>query len=223
MKFRHEYKHEISYIDSFSLISRLGAVMQQDRYAKDGKYEIRSLYFDTPSDRALREKSDGVNKREKFRLRLYNRDTSFIVLEKKSKINGLCSKLQQQVTIDEVNLILKGDLQALKACNKPLVNEFCFKMQTQLLKPKTIVEYTRAPFVFRAGNVRVTVDYNLRTGLFKTDFLNEDLVTVPASETTAILEVKWDEYLPSIIRDIIQTPNTHLTAFSKYAICRTYD
>lgn len=76
------------------LRARLRAVMAWDEHSVNGKYEIRSLYFDNLADRALREKIDGVNSREKFRVRYYNGDTSFILLEKKSKCSGLCSKVQ---------------------------------------------------------------------------------------------------------------------------------
>lgn len=67
-------------------------MMEQDPHTQDGKYMIRSLYFDDPSDKALREKLDGVNLREKFRIRYYNRDPSLLHLEKKSKHNSLGTK-----------------------------------------------------------------------------------------------------------------------------------
>ena len=95
-------------------------------------------------------------------------------------------------------------------------------MNTQGIRPKTIVDYTREPFVFGPGNVRVTLDYNIRTGLTCTDFLNPVCVTVPAKDAPVILEVKWDEFLPSVIRDIVQVSGTHTSAFSKYAVCRIY-
>jgi hypothetical protein len=82
MQFRHEVKHEISNHDMLVLRQRLQAVMKPDRHAVDGKYEIRSLYFDNLDDEALREKLDGVNIREKYRIRLYNNDQSVILLEK---------------------------------------------------------------------------------------------------------------------------------------------
>ena len=95
-------------------------------------------------------------------------------------------------------------------------------MRTQGLKPKTIVDYTREPFVFAPGNVRVTLDYHIRTGLGCTDFLDPSCVTVPIRDDPIILEVKWDSFLPSVIRDIVQIPGTHTSAFSKYAACRIY-
>lgn len=251
IKYRHEQKIEISYGDLLALRSRLQAVMKPDSHAKDGRYIIRSLYFDDDKNKALREKLDGVNKREKFRLRCYNGDMDFIRLEKKSKINGLCNKQSVRLTTAQVEALLAGKAPVVatgtreadlgKAPNAtdgegtvpsaqatdtgltaPLTREFISKMRSQGLKPKTLVEYTREAYVFAPGNVRVTLDYNLRTGLDGTDFLNPDCVMVPARDAPAILEVKWDEYLPDIIRDLVQLSGRHAAAFSKYAACRIY-
>ena len=222
MEFRHEWKHEIGYADLLVLRTRLGAVMERDRHAVGGSYEIRSLYFDNLADKALREKIDGVNCREKFRIRYYNGDLSQIFLEKKSKISGLCRKEQARLTREEVQAIASGDLSQLEGSQKPLVWELGFKMTTQGLRPRTIVDYTREPFVFAPGNVRVTLDYNIRTGMGGTDFLNPDCVTIPAGDAPVILEVKWDGFLPALIRDLVQVPGTHTSAFSKYASCRIY-
>ena len=90
------------------------------------------------------------------------------------------------------------------------------------LRPKTIVDYTREPFIYPPGNVRVTLDYDIRTGLSCTDFLDPDCVTVPAGDAPILLEVKWDAYLPDLIRDAVQLPGRHASAFSKYAQCRIY-
>ena len=95
-------------------------------------------------------------------------------------------------------------------------------MKNRGLKPKTIVDYTREPFVYAPGNVRVTLDYNIRTGLQCTDFLNPDCVTIPAGDAVTILEVKWDEFLPAVIRDTIQLGRRQTASFSKYAACRVY-
>jgi len=222
MKYRHEIKHEISYLDLLTLRMRLSAVMQRDSHAKDGIYRIRSMYFDTPEDKALLEKIDGVNQREKFRIRFYNEDTSFISLEKKSKINGLCSKDSCSLTKEEAQKIADNDTGWMKEDIRPLCRELYVKMISQRLRPKTIVDYTREPFVYAPGNVRVTIDYDIRTGDFRKDFFNPDTITMPAGETPIILEVKWDEYLPSIIKDVVTVPNRHASAFSKYAQCRIY-
>ena len=87
--YRHEWKHEISYADLLAIRQRLCTIAEPDPHAIDGKYLIRSLYFDNPDDKALREKIDGVNLREKFRIRYYNLDPSVIHLEKKGKRSDL--------------------------------------------------------------------------------------------------------------------------------------
>ena len=222
MDYRHEWKHELNYLDLLTLRARLRAVMEPDPHAIDGKYHIRSLYFDTPGDKALREKVDGVNLREKFRIRLYNRDTSVIHLEKKSKVNGLGTKFSADLSADETQRLLAGDLDWMMDPERPLVQELCCKMRAQGLQPRTIVDYTREPFIYRPGNVRVTLDYDIRTGLRSTDFLDPDCVTIPAGDAPILLEVKWDAFLPSIIRDAVSMPNRRTGAFSKYAQCRIY-
>lgn len=222
MQFRHEWKHEISYADMLSLRRRLSAVMQRDSHAVNGRYKIRSLYFDNLQDKALLEKINGVNTREKFRIRYYNDDLSLILLEKKSKVSGLCSKEQSVITLEEARLIAGKDIDNLSKSEKPLVKELCYKMRTEGLEPKTIVDYIREPFIYSPGNVRVTLDYDIRTGLKGTDFLTPDCVTVPAGNVPIILEVKWDEFLPAVVRDAVQVSGTHTSAFSKYAACRIY-
>lgn len=222
MDFRHEWKHEINYADLLVLRQRLKAVMQADPHAVGASYFIRSLYFDNLSDKALREKIDGVNCREKFRIRYYNHDTSLIHLEKKSKWNGLGNKRSAALTAQEAQAIIDGDLEWMLQSGRPLIQELYFKMLSQGLRPKTIVDYTREPFIYAPGNVRVTLDYDIRTGLNCTDFLNPNCVTIPAGNSPIILEVKWDEYLPSVVRDIVQLDGRHTAAFSKYAVCRIY-
>lgn len=140
-QFRHEWKHEITPADRAALRQRLRAVAQPDPHAPGGTYQIRSLYFDTPWDTALREKVNGVNRREKFRLRYYNFDPSLIHLEKKCKVNGLGTKAMAELS---------------------------------------------------------------------------------AQKAQAIVEVKWDAFLPDVIRDAVQLEGRRTSAFSKYAACRMY-
>lgn len=218
-KFRHEYKHSITPADMVTLRMRLSAVMQHDSFTVGGKYFIRSLYFDNIFDKALLEKLNGVNQREKFRIRYYNGDTSFIRLEKKAKFGGLSSKLSAPLTYEQADLLARGI--PVRDSKNELINELAFKMDTQLLKPKTIVDYTREAFVYPAGNVRVTLDCNIRTGMDPTELLDPNCVTVPTGEDN-ILEVKWDEYLPSAIEQAVQLGSRQTSSFSKYAACRIY-
>ncbi len=224
MAFRHEWKIEITEADHIALRGRLRYIMRVDPHASGGTYRIRSMYFDTPLDRALHEKIDGEDRREKFRIRCYDGDTDFLRLEKKAKQNGLCSKMSAMVTAEEVNSLLSGGPDALEWMRRSqdgLVRELYCKMKTEMLAPKTVVEYTREPFVFYPGNVRVTFDYGLRTGS-AAGFLDADPVTIPAPSPAVLMEVKWDAFLPDSIRLAIQMPGRRAAAFSKYAQCRVY-
>ena len=221
MDFRHEVKHEINLSDMYEIRQRLRAVTYPDPHAIDGKYLIRSLYFDNLYDKALMEKVNGLSRREKFRIRYYNGDTSVIHLEKKSKFDHLGNKISAPLSKDEAQSIVDGNIDWMADSKYPVVKELYTKMKIQGLRGKTIVDYTREPFIFPAGNVRVTLDYNIRSGMFCTDFLNPDCVTVPVSDSI-ILEVKWDGFLPDIIRDVVALDDRREGAFSKYESCRIY-
>ncbi len=222
MDLRHEWKHEISYLDLLLIRQRLSAVAERDAHAVAGKYLIRSLYFDDAEDTALKEKLNGISRREKFRVRYYNYDTSVIHLEKKSKFGGLGNKQSAELTKEEAQWLVEGRTDWMMESARPLVQELYAKMKNTGLRPKTIVDYVREPFTYAPGNVRVTLDYDIRTGLSCIDFLNPDCITIPAGDAPIILEVKWDEFLPDIIRDAVQLENRRTGAYSKYAACRIY-
>ena len=220
MKYRHELKHEITTADMITIRQRLRAIARTDEHAIDGKYLIRSLYFDTPGDKALLEKQAGVSRRQKFRIRYYNGDKSVIHLEKKCKVGGLGTKISAHLNESQAQQIVDGDIGWMENSEDELIKELYTRMVSERLQPKTIVDYTREPFIYGPGNVRVTLDYNIRTGLKNTDFLDTECITVPAAFGRCIMEVKWDEFLPEIIRDAVQLPNVRGGSFSKYEACR---
>ena len=197
--------------------------MKPDSHAVNGRYEIRSLYFDSPDDKALREKLDCVGIREKYRIRLYNNDPSTLRLERKFKQGNLGNKTMAHLTPEQATAIVKGDVEWMAESTDEVLRGFYDRIRNERLKAKVIVDYTREPFVFAPGNVRVTLDYGIRTGIRCTDFLNPNCVTIPVKDAPCILEVKWDSFLPDVIRNAVQLENRHNTAFSKYAAARMYD
>ena len=220
---RHELKHSLNYMDYRVLRNRLKAVLSRDaNTGPAGEYAVRSRYFDTPGDRALREKINGADKREKFRIRRYNNDTQFIRLEKKSKTNGLCFKQSVPITPEELERVRAGILHWMIGDRRSLIVELYSKMTGSLLRPKTIVEYIREPFVFAPGNVRITFDRNIRTGLLSTDFLEPALPLIGAGNEIVLLEVKYDAFIPQFIVDLLRLQNRRASACSKYAMCRVY-
>lgn len=198
--------------------------MEKDlNVSQNGRYKIKSLYFDNAYDDALKEKYDGISDREKFRIRLYNGDDSFIRLEKKLKHNGLNEKTSARLTREQVEALLKGDYDWLKSFDKEIYADFYYNLRVKGLRPKTIVQYIREPYVYRYGNVRVTIDSDVRTGLNSVDLFDKELLTVPVLESgKSILEIKYDEYLPDIIKTLTQIGARERTQASKYAACRIY-
>lgn len=224
-KYRHELKYSISRADYLAIRSRIRTVMKSDPHTdQNGLYKIRSIYFDNFDDKALREKLSGIRIREKFRIRYYNDDFSFITLEKKIKHNNLCMKLDAKITEDECRDILSGRTEWMDGHPNMLVRELAGKMKTSQLRPRVLVSYVREPYIYAAGNVRVTFDSEIRTSLFHREFLEKDVQDISATDNAhdMILEVKYDEYLPDIISCLIQTEDIRQQAFSKYGVCRRF-
>ena len=224
-RYRHELKFAVPYAEYLAMRTRLKTVMQTDPHAMaDGTYRIRSVYFDNADDKALREKLDGIGKREKFRIRWYNDDLSFITLEKKMKNGNLCLKYDAPLTEAECRRLLGGDIAWMKDHPQELLRELYAKMNFQMLRPRVLVSYTREPYVYAAGNVRVTFDSAIRTSMYGSDFLAPKPADVSATDTPLdrILEVKYDAFLPSLIQDLIQLNGVRQQAFSKYGLSRRF-
>lgn len=138
-------------------------------------------------------------------------------------MNGLCSKLSTKITKEQCEKILAGDIKWMQNSEDVLMIELYTKMNYQQLKSKTIVDYVRESYVYKVGNVRIIIDSNIKTGLYSKDLFNQDIPVVDSDfKGVIILEVKYDEFLPNIIRDIIQINNRRQSAFSKYAACRIF-
>jgi len=220
MNGRHELKHYINASDYAQLRARLRAVAKPDINAADDRgYTVRSLYFDNYSDKAVVEKLSGLSRREKFRLRYYNGDTSFIRLERKSKANRLAYKEEAIVTKEQCEELLAGKYGVLERPDVPLLMELYTKIHYQNLRPRSIVDYHREAYVYQAGNVRITFDSRIKTSNSVSGFLNPSLATIPAADAI-IMEVKYDGFLPGIIRDILQIGNRNQTEVSKYVMAR---
>ena len=110
------------------------------------------------------------------------------------------------------------------AHKEPLVQELYCKMKMQQLQPRVFVSYVREPYIYDAGNVRVTFDSQIRTSLFQQDFADGLRSDISATDlpTDRILEVKFDEYLPEVIACLLQKGVLRQQAFSKYGACRRF-
>lgn len=224
IKFRHELKHRINKSDDYELSNRLKKIFPLDKNANShGYYRVSSLYFDTPNDKALKEKINGINKREKFRIIYYNDNTNFLKLEKKIKVNGLCGKYSAILNKEQVIKILDNNYEFLLKEDNPLLIEFYTKLKFQHLKPKTVVVYDREAYIYSIGNVRITLDRNIKTSVNMNTFLNPNTSTINLSDNITVLEIKYDRFIPEIVSLTTKLKNRSSSAFSKYGLCRTIE
>lgn len=224
LKFRHELKYYVNYHQYYLIRQRLRFLMKQDKHAdENGEYHIRSLYFDDAENIALQEKQGGIKNRYKFRIRLYNKSDKVLHLEKKIRENTMIAKEKVAISREILDRLLVNDYTVLENESSPLLQQVYYEMKNRLLRPKVIVDYVREAYVVRTGNVRITFDKDLRTGLNGIDPFDPNLYPVKViDEPFFILEIKYDEYIPNYIRDGLQLNGLVQQSASKYTICRKF-
>lgn len=223
--FRHEYKYLCSDTQLRIEQRRLETLLKRDPHAgPDGRYDVRSVYFDDPEDGCLRENENGTDPRAKYRLRIYNGSDARISLERKAKVRGMTHKDAVLVDRDMAETLLSGRIPLPGADAAPLLRRMLTDMQLRVLRPKVIVQYVRTPFVLAAGNVRITLDEHIASSQAVDRFFGTDFPVRPVLPTgQGVLEVKWDQLLPSWIYRSLQLEGLQWTAFSKYYLCRVYN
>ena len=220
LKFRHELKYLISEPEKEVIARRLSTIMQRDAHAKDGRYFIRSLYFDDEWENAYEEKLAGTNERKKYRIRIYNLEDSVIRLECKRKEGQYINKISAKLTRKETDKLIAGVYDFLKDRPEQVCKDFYLECALNRMKPKVIVDYDREPYVYTYGDVRITFDEHVRGGVFENELFDKALPVMEVLEPgQLIMEVKFTEYLPEIIRDLLRVDDCIYTAASKYVLC----
>ena len=223
-QYRHELKYEIDRYQYEILKSRLRNLMLSDSHTDNcGKYVIRSLYFDDWENSCYYENENGTDPREKFRIRIYNGSTDFISLECKRKEAGKTLKKSTLLSVDQVNeLLVLGRLHWNDQMN-PLLKKLYILQEEKGMRPKVIVEYNRFPFIAKEGNVRITLDMDIRATTEIKKFLEPAINCRPIMPLNkSLLEVKYDNFLPDYIYHSVGLDGLRQIAFSKYYLCRKF-
>ena len=221
--FRHELKYLITSAQVGMLKSRLSGIAPLDAHAYGGSYRIRSLYFDDYDDRCYFENENGTDPREKFRIRIYNGSTDRITLECKRKERGKTLKTACPLTLEQTKQLMDGIPIGNVADQPPLLRKLTAKILQSRMHPVVIVEYDRIPYIYRLGNVRITLDTNISSCADVQRFLDPVLPRRPIMPLgQQLLEVKYDEFLPDFLHRSLALENLSQTSFSKYYLCRKY-
>ena len=222
-KYRHEQKYLVNEQDIALITARIRPFLKPDAFHPEGAYRIRSVYFDDWQDSALRQNLSGVSPRSKLRIRIYDEDMSFIQLEQKIKDHDLTLKKSCSLTPEECRSLLEG--KPVRACgrDRPLLSFLQAEMLLHRFLPRILVEYERTAYTCMEGNVRITFDRNLASSGHVRRLSDPVLPKRPVMRPGQhIMEVKYDEFLPSHIRKALDTGKLERTAFSKYVLCRRY-
>lgn len=223
-KYRNEIKFVINKDSAEILKKKLSLLMDVDSNSvyEDNSYLIRSLYFDNVYSDAYYEKIDGVEYRKKYRIRLYNNDTSFIRLECKYKHENKTSKDQILIDKNICDKIINGNIEELDISSNNLLTKFVIDYRTRNLRPSIIVDYKRLAYTYPVSDVRVTFDSKIRSGRYNYNLYDEDLGTYKViDDNEVVLEVKFNEILPEQIAIVLATVPMIRQAFSKFATCRS--
>lgn len=224
---RHELKFFINNVQYHLLRDALDKVLWRDPNGdENNEYHIRSLYFDTVFDTALRDKLDGDQNRDKYRIRIYNFSDRNIKLECKTKVGSLISKRSLSIPRDLCEQLMAADPTGLENTRSGLLGDVFREMTTNLLHPVVLVDYVREAYLHPAEEVRITFDKQLRSGLGSTDLFNPHVPTVPPFDNgEIILEVKFNRVLPPYIRNVLTTycQGAVQSAISKYTWCRRFE
>ena len=224
-EYRHEYKYLCSGLQLKVLEKRLCALLRPDPHAgASGTYLIRSAYFDTPDNACYYENENGIDPRSKYRIRIYNCSDRRITLERKVKRRSMTHKDAASLTRAQCEQMLRGSIPEVTPDMPPILAEMLTEMRKKAMRPAVIVQYERRPFICPVGNVRITLDFRISSSQSFDLFFQRNIPLRPVlSNGQGVLEVKWDQLLPSYIKQQLELDELQWTAFSKYYLCRKYN
>ncbi len=219
---RQEKKFLIGLPDYYRYSGNLAKFMMEDPHNHRDGYTIRSLYFDSLEDRDFQEKIAGVSLRRKIRLRCYGPDCDFALLEMKQKEAQLQKKRSLRFSREEAGRLILGDFNILLSRQDPLALECYALMNIHGYRPCAVVEYRRKAFIANENKIRVTFDHSMVGTESNFNIFDPVLSQYPLQEPSlVILEVKYNGFLLSYIKDMLRDCSSGELSISKYCLSRT--
>lgn len=222
---RHELKYFINFAQAHLLINKLKYILSEDKNNTnfDG-YLVRSLYFDSHDDVCLLEKHSGNLNRKKYRLRLYHPDDKVVKFEIKSKSGEYIDKQSATISREDAKEVIKGNYEVLNNYNNKVLKFIYSEFTSNHYKPKSVVDYHRYALIYDTFNIRVTFDKYINYNNNNFDIFDNNLNTAPVflGEHKTVLEVKFNEFLPPVIKDLLALDSLSKTSISKYVLSRQY-
>ena len=213
---RREIKYNLTYAHSVELESKLKCMLKMDVNSDDIGYSVRSLYFDSFNNQDYWDKKNGLEYRKKIRLRIYNNSDCIIKLELKEKQGIFQRKRSLSLTRSEADDLIKLNYDVL--LGKGEFAKYMYSiMKDNGYRPVCVVQYNRKAYIHPVGDTRITFDSDIRTTECNFDIFDHDLMLYPVEVTTnIILEVKYNEFIISPLKELIASVDQTSRTYSKY-------
>lgn len=219
---RQEKKYLLSYDQFCRMDAMLSKLLHPDQHNGRHGYLVRSLYFDTMQEKDFHEKEDGLELRRKIRLRTYDPAAETALLEMKQKQGENQKKRSLKISRQDAAEMIKGRYGCLSDYEEKFAAECYGLMNVQCYRPKAVVEYRRKAYVVSENQTRITFDYDVRATECSYDLFAPNLKQYPVLDPyLVILEVKYNGFLLSYIKQILSIDGKSQTSVSKYSLSRT--
>ena len=220
---RHEFKYVLDYSSYFSLCSKLSKLLKKDSYGDNGKYRVRSLYFDSINNIDYNTKMSGDFDRKKIRLRIYDSKDKKAKLEMKIKKDDYMRKISLIISKEDAYKLINLDYSVLlKYFSYDSASIIYKTMILGSYRPVSMIEYERVAFLYERYNTRITFDLNIKSSECNFDLFDKNPMYQDIISNKVILEVKYNEKLMKFIKDILVPYNLNRVAVSKYCMGRKY-
>ena len=216
---REEKKFLLNQVEALKLRNYLSNVVHTDSHNGPDGYQVRSLYFDSLSNRDFQEKEDGLELRRKFRLRVYSPDADFALFEMKQ--GPYQRKRSLRLSRMEAQALIEGDYSVLLNSGSEFGQECYSIMEMWAYRPKTVVEYDRFAFIAPENSIRITFDSGIRANEVNFNIFDRNLVLNSVmSPFAVVLEVKYNGFLLSYIKHMLLPVQKSEISVSKYCMAR---
>lgn len=210
---RFEYKYLISIKDYIQIQPLIASFLIHDKQTEEMDYTITSIYFDDLYHTGAADKAFGNEEHKKFRIRYYDKE-EFYKLELKHKVGDLSTKESLRMDRELKDALLQNNFDYLeKHMNESLIRKFVLKSRLNHLTDELVIKYKREAYHDHSDQVRITFDKEISV-TDKEEFHYSKLI----KDSSMILEVKYEHYLPKEIKTILNKIKMEQISYSKYVM-----
>ena len=220
-KKRTEIKYFVGKENLLSLHNDIQKFLPPDRNMPEiGYYFVNSIYFENENFQILKEKQDGISLRSKYRIRNYAEDLNDFFtqspnnLEIKKRVSTNFVKGKTTINNNELQQTIDFKKLLIKKSDDSVYREFIAATKAKSLKPVLFVRYKRKAYLNEHLDIRATFDHDIVAGRVKTALPYKFHPVL--QRDTCIFEIKYTNYKPYWLPDIVRKYNLKQEKISKF-------